>query len=450
MLNVRELTAIGNRWNLAIRLPNVVQNDGFRENDGFRVPAGYRVQHIKMHTDIAPGIYFTKNAQSLIDWEEKPFHYSIYTKYQRLWIFMMKSKSPKALLSWLFSTLLEFCQWHTTWVVKRFIIASLQDAHRSIHRTVAITAPHVGDVAHTFRQVRLPLQEAIQRGLAALFVLSWPIESCHFLHNSRSREREEIGSGSSERSLAPPEVPGWSLHCFHQDSGRLCCMLAKAPQTELELLLLLAKSVISLPSEVASTHFSGSSGFAAGSALTRRTFLFWERSWSLRAIEHSPCVLVSLLYGTSDFSQSSWRSFFFHAASFMSSVILKSSVAAQEELVRTQMATPCCRHRNPFSSLRTTGGRDLAQSIRYLDFWSPIFWYQIVHPKVYFGFPVAHVREHAREKLKIAKDKSVRPGVRSTWQTDFCWSPNFPGSVYHLEQPHLKSTFLFLFDSFYN
>ena len=46
MLNVRELTAIGNRWNLAKRPPNVVQNDGYRENDGYRVPAGYRVQHI--------------------------------------------------------------------------------------------------------------------------------------------------------------------------------------------------------------------------------------------------------------------------------------------------------------------------------------------------------------------------------------------------------------------
>ena len=47
MLNVRELTAIGNRWNLAKRPPNVVQNDGYRENDGYRVPAGYRVQHIQ-------------------------------------------------------------------------------------------------------------------------------------------------------------------------------------------------------------------------------------------------------------------------------------------------------------------------------------------------------------------------------------------------------------------
>ena len=40
MLNVRELTAIGNRLNLAKRRPNVVQNDGYRENDG------YMVQHI--------------------------------------------------------------------------------------------------------------------------------------------------------------------------------------------------------------------------------------------------------------------------------------------------------------------------------------------------------------------------------------------------------------------
>ena len=31
MLNVRELTTIGNRWNLAIRLPNVVQNEGYGE-----------------------------------------------------------------------------------------------------------------------------------------------------------------------------------------------------------------------------------------------------------------------------------------------------------------------------------------------------------------------------------------------------------------------------------
>ena len=38
--------AIGNRWNLAKRPPNVVQNNGYRENDGYRVPAGYRVQHI--------------------------------------------------------------------------------------------------------------------------------------------------------------------------------------------------------------------------------------------------------------------------------------------------------------------------------------------------------------------------------------------------------------------
>ena len=65
-----------------------------------------------------------------------------------------------------------------------------------------------------------PLQEAIQSGLAALFTLSWPIESCHSSHNSHSREREEIGSGSTQRSLAPPKVPGWSLHCPRQDSGR--------------------------------------------------------------------------------------------------------------------------------------------------------------------------------------------------------------------------------------
>ena len=50
-LNVRELTAIGNRWNLAKRPPNVVQNDGYRENDGYRVPAGYRVQHIQAKID---------------------------------------------------------------------------------------------------------------------------------------------------------------------------------------------------------------------------------------------------------------------------------------------------------------------------------------------------------------------------------------------------------------
>ena len=47
MLNVRELTAIGNRWNLETRPTNVVQKDGYRENDGYRVPAGYRVQHIQ-------------------------------------------------------------------------------------------------------------------------------------------------------------------------------------------------------------------------------------------------------------------------------------------------------------------------------------------------------------------------------------------------------------------
>ena len=59
MLHVRELTAIGNRWNLAKRPPNVVQNDGYRENDGYRVPAGYRVQHIhgqKILVGIAMGL----------------------------------------------------------------------------------------------------------------------------------------------------------------------------------------------------------------------------------------------------------------------------------------------------------------------------------------------------------------------------------------------------------
>ena len=56
MLNVRELTAIGNRWNLETRPTNVVQNDGYRENDGYRVPAGYRVQHIyKRKTPRTPG-----------------------------------------------------------------------------------------------------------------------------------------------------------------------------------------------------------------------------------------------------------------------------------------------------------------------------------------------------------------------------------------------------------
>ena len=64
--------------------------------------------------------------------------------------------------------------------------------------------------------------------------------------------------------------------------------------------------------------------------------------------------------------------------------------------------------------------------------------------------PVAHVPEHAREKLKIAKHKSVRPGVRSLDRvTSALRSPNFPGRVYHLEQPHLQSSFLFRFDSFY-
>ena len=35
MLNVRELTAVGNRWNLETRPTNDVQNDGYRENDGY-------------------------------------------------------------------------------------------------------------------------------------------------------------------------------------------------------------------------------------------------------------------------------------------------------------------------------------------------------------------------------------------------------------------------------
>ena len=52
MLNVRELTAIGNSCNLAKRPPNVVQNDGYRETDGYRVPAGYRVQHVYRLRDV--------------------------------------------------------------------------------------------------------------------------------------------------------------------------------------------------------------------------------------------------------------------------------------------------------------------------------------------------------------------------------------------------------------
>ena len=71
MLNVRELTAIGNRRNLEKRPTNVVQNDGYRENDGYRVPAGYRVQHISSPNNAsAPKGVHAEGVLCLSPWQQ--------------------------------------------------------------------------------------------------------------------------------------------------------------------------------------------------------------------------------------------------------------------------------------------------------------------------------------------------------------------------------------------
>ena len=116
------------------------------------------------------------------------------------------------------------------------------------------------------------------------------------------------------------------------------------------------ESVISLPSEVVSgslfrllkflSVFKLAVRFAAGSALIRRTpCLPWERSWSLRAIEHSSYVLVAPRHGAKFRGEARLALFLLSCCEFPVVCysqrvfnMFKRSVTrtAQEELVRTQ------------------------------------------------------------------------------------------------------------------
>ena len=115
------------------------------------------------------------------------------------------------------------------------------------------------------------------------------------------------------------------------------------------------ESVISLPSQVVSGSllrllkflpvFKLAVRFAAGSALIRRACLPWlgERSWSLRATEHSPCVLLALRHGAKFHGEARLALFLlprcgFPVVCYSQRVfdMFKSSVTAQEELNRTQ------------------------------------------------------------------------------------------------------------------
>ena len=122
------------------------------------------------------------------------------------------------------------------------------------------------------------------------------------------------------------------------------------------------ESVISLPSEVVSGSllrlfkflpvFKLTARFAAGSALMRSVCLPWEWSWSLRAIELSRYVLVALRHGAKFRGEARLVVFLlprcgFPVVCYSQRVfnMFKSSVTAQEELVRTQ--------RLPFASIHT-------------------------------------------------------------------------------------------------
>ena len=139
--------------------------------------------------------------------------------------------------------------------------------------------------------------------------------------------------------------------------------LAKSNSTEPELLLLLAKSVISLPLEVASAHFSGSV-VAAGFALTRRMFLFLRKIVIIvghRAF--SLCPHVMTLRHERLFTEQ--LVIFLHPRCEFSVVCYSEGpCCSTRKACSHAKATPCCRHRKPFSSLPAKAARDLARSIR--------------------------------------------------------------------------------------
>ena len=134
----------------------------------------------KVHTDIASSTYFTKNAQRVIHWEKKPLHISTYSKYPSFWnIFLIKSKSSTAWLSRFFSTLTVFsssdlaCKtFHDNVFASCTQINTLYSCHQSITHW-GCCPPVLPGTSSSI------LQETIYFRLAALFTLSWPIESCH-------------------------------------------------------------------------------------------------------------------------------------------------------------------------------------------------------------------------------------------------------------------------------
>ena len=244
------------------------------------------------------------------------------------------STSPTALLSCFFSTLLGFST--SDLAYKTFYHNVF--AHSSTHCTVALQA---NDVMHQFRQVHLPQSNKKQSKPGLQRCSSWHGQyKVVTLASQSARDQEEVGSGSFQRSLAPPEVPEWSplpspwFWTFVAEGSVLKVRHQPSMRSSDGSLLRLLK-------------FFQVCKKASQLALLCCAKHFFSQKDRDRCGPPSTLALFSWLSGMSDFSQSSWRSFFIHPASFLSSAILKSF----EELCRSTRracshakATLCCRH----------------------------------------------------------------------------------------------------------
>ena len=199
---------------------------------------------------------------------------------------------------------------------------SLQDAQRSTHRTVA-RASHADTVVHQFCQVRLPQSFKKQSNAACSAVhVVMANRMLSLSHHSRLEIEKETGNGSSQRSLhrlchnsgrSLQRATPSSSSAFHQKRLRLT---SEAPQV--------------LP------------GFKFARML-RSWLCYDEQNVSslrkiVRAIEHSRYVLMTLRHGRL-FAEQLTPSLLPHCEFLVvcySQKVLKSSVAAQEEIVRTQ------------------------------------------------------------------------------------------------------------------
>ena len=236
------------------------------------------------------------------------------------------------------------------WLVKYFTIMSLQDPHSTPHICV-LTELHTLTMVHHGQLRSIPLlQSSEQQSKLAMQRFS----RCYGRHRVVALRcllniivEEEIGSGSFQSSLAKPET---------------------SPQSSQRFWTFTAEFVVSLPSKVASGSFIRLRNLLPVSKFAKYVLQLAlpykaESVFSPRKIMIVVCgpsstiaIFPRLLVMARLFAEKSWSSFFFHAATFLSSSILRHF----QELCRSTTraggmkgypCTSCSRYCQQVSSL---------------------------------------------------------------------------------------------------